>query len=65
MWLKTEGFVERVSQWWGSYQFQGNPSYVLAQKLKALKLERWNKEKLDDIHLRKQKLQGDIQILDA
>jgi len=37
MWLKYEGFVEQVKTWWVSYSYQGTPSYVLAQKLKALK----------------------------
>ena len=37
MWLKADGFLERVCNWWGSYQFSGTASYVLANKLKALK----------------------------
>jgi hypothetical protein len=37
MWLKSEGFVDKVKQWWTSYQFQGSPSFILAHKLKALK----------------------------
>jgi hypothetical protein len=33
-----------VKQWWDSYSFQGLPSFVLACKLKALKLDlkKWN-----------------------
>jgi hypothetical protein len=44
MWLKVEGFVGMVKQWWDSYSFQGLPSFVLACKLKALKLDlkKWN-----------------------
>ena len=30
MWLKVEGFVEKVQQWWNSYCFMGSPSFVLA-----------------------------------
>jgi len=30
MWLKVEGFVERVQQWWNGYCFMGSPSFVLA-----------------------------------
>jgi hypothetical protein len=43
MWLKSEGFVEQVNVWW-AYEFHGLPSYVLANKLKALKvdLKKWN-----------------------
>ena len=37
MWLKEEGFVEKVRSWWDSFQFFGSPSFVLAKKLKALK----------------------------
>jgi hypothetical protein len=44
MWLKNEGFVDRVRSWWSSYTFLGNLSFVLARKLKALKadIKRWN-----------------------
>jgi hypothetical protein len=35
MWLKVEGFVGLVKQWWDSYIFQGTPSVVLARKLEA------------------------------
>ena len=46
MWLKAEGFVDLVKQWWDSYVFQGTASFVLARKLKALKLDlkKWNEE---------------------
>ena len=27
MWLKVEGFVEKVQQWWNSYCFMGSPSF--------------------------------------
>ena len=37
MWLKEEGFVERVRKWWNGYCFSGSPSFILARKLKALK----------------------------
>ncbi|KAG6661473.1 hypothetical protein CIPAW_03G176000 [Carya illinoinensis] len=46
MWLKSNGFVDRVRQWWSSYEFQGSPSFILARKLKALKqdLKLWNEQ---------------------
>ena len=46
MWLKDEGFVDRVRSWWDSYQVHGAPSFILANKLKLLKndLKRWNVE---------------------
>ena len=37
MWLKTDGFKDRVHSWWNQYSFSGTPSFVLAKKLKALK----------------------------
>ena len=45
IWLKEEGFVERVRGWWASYNFQGTPSFILAKKLRALKgdIKNWNK----------------------
>uniref|UniRef100_A0A2N9FMM0 Reverse transcriptase domain-containing protein n=1 Tax=Fagus sylvatica TaxID=28930 RepID=A0A2N9FMM0_FAGSY len=36
MWLKADGFKEKV-EWWDSYIFYGTPSYIMACKLKALK----------------------------
>jgi hypothetical protein len=36
LWLKSEGFVDRVKLWWSSYHFQGFPRYILTCKLKAL-----------------------------
>ena len=46
IWLKDEGFVERVRSWWDSYNILGAPSFVLANKLKFLKndLKKWNVE---------------------
>jgi hypothetical protein len=38
MWLKSKGFVEQVKTWWLSYNFHGWPSFILASKLKALKV---------------------------
>jgi hypothetical protein len=39
LWLKSEGFVEQVNLWWAPYEFHGLSSYVLANKLKALKVD--------------------------
>uniref|UniRef100_A0A2N9IB59 Uncharacterized protein n=1 Tax=Fagus sylvatica TaxID=28930 RepID=A0A2N9IB59_FAGSY len=66
MWLKSEGFHNRVHQWWNSYLYNGSPSYVLIQKLKSLKMDlrRWNKEIFGDVNLRKNDLQIQIQDLD-
>jgi ribosomal protein S8 len=51
MWLQEEGFMDRVRLWWASYTFQGSPSFVLAQKLKALKvnLKLWNEQVFENV----------------
>ena len=36
---REKGFVERVQGWWLGYSFIGSPSFVLANKLKALKAD--------------------------
>ena len=67
MWLKDEGFLERVSSWWESYLFQGTPSFSLANKLKMLKLDlkRWNAEEFGNIGLRVQNLWKDFNELEV
>lgn len=44
MWLKEEGFKDRLTGWWMEYNFSGTPSFILDAKLKALKssLKVWN-----------------------
>ena len=51
MWLKADGFVDRAWSWWLSYHFHGTPSYILAQKLKALKVDikRWNEHEFGNM----------------
>ena len=67
MWLKEEGFVDKVHNWWSSYEFYGTPSFVLACKLKALKedLKKWNKDSFGDVHHRKNCCMRDILELDV
>ena len=45
MWLKTDGFIERVQSWWNRHSFSGTPSFVFAKKLKALEegIIQWNR----------------------
>ncbi|RVX11146.1 hypothetical protein CK203_013338 [Vitis vinifera] len=44
MWLKEEGFKELLRGWW--FNYSGSYSFILIEKLKALKikLKNWNKE---------------------
>ena len=66
MWLKVEGFVDMVCQWWSSYHFLGPPSYILACKLKALKgdLKHWNKHVFGDVSFRKKCLMTELLDID-
>jgi hypothetical protein len=65
-WLQSEGFVQKVKMWWGSYHYEGNSSYVLAQKLKALKadLKKWNEEVFGDVGKRKREMVESLCALD-
>ena len=67
MWLKDEGFMERVCSWWESYHFHGTPSYTLANKLKMLKLDlkKWNVEEFGNVGLRVQNLWKDFNVLEV
>ncbi|RVW42036.1 hypothetical protein CK203_093309 [Vitis vinifera] len=46
MWLKEEGFKDLLKGWWQGLSFSGSFSFILAEKLKALKaiLKTWNKD---------------------
>ena len=67
MWLKDEGFVDRVEAWWSSYSFSGPPSLVLARKLKALKedLKNWNYHVFGNVNVKQQQLFCDLGALDS
>ena len=56
-----------MQQWWVGYSFTGSPSFILAQKLKALKvdLKKWNREVFGDLAFRKKNLLTDLMGLDA
>ena len=55
MWFKTEGFKSLIDGWWKSFEVRGNGSFMVAEKLKALKikLEWWNKEVFGRVETRK------------
>ncbi|XP_034684191.1 uncharacterized protein LOC117913358 [Vitis riparia] len=46
MWLKVEGFLDLIRNWWGEIEVRGTASYRLATKMKELKqkLKAWNRE---------------------
>jgi hypothetical protein len=59
--------VGLVKQWWDSYSFQGSPSFVLARKLKALKLDlkKGNEKVFGNVERNKRKLIEDLQAFDV
>ena len=66
LWLKVEGFVDRVRLWWESYSIDGTPNFVFATKLKALKadLKNWNEVEFGNISWQKKQLQEVLRELD-
>ena len=55
MWLKEESFHNLIADWWTSFVYQGSRSYVVMEKLKALKakLKTWNKEIFSNVEEKK------------
>ena len=66
IWIKNEGFVDRVQSWWDSYQVHGAPSFILANKLKLLKnyLKKWNVEVFGHVEARIKKFWKDLSALE-
>ena len=66
MWLKVLDFVDKVQEWWSGYSYSGTPSFVLAQKLRALKgdLKVWNKLVFGDVGIKRQQLECELQAYD-
>lgn len=64
MWLREEGFVDKVHQWWNGYSFSRTLSYVLARKLKALKenLKQCNRQEFGDIDFKKKSLLSEPEV---
>ena len=59
--------MDRVKGWWTGYSFIGSPSFVLANKLKALKedLKIWNREVFGDVRDKKNSVMGEVLDLDV
>jgi hypothetical protein len=51
-----------VEQWWDSYLFQGSLSFIVASKLKALKVDlgKWNEEVFGDVGRKKKILWEEV-----
>jgi hypothetical protein len=67
MWLKEEGFVDKVRVWWGSLTFEGTPSFILAKKLQALKgkIKEWNSEVFGNVGARNRAWAEELKLLDS
>ncbi len=67
IWLKVEGFVDKVNSRWFGCEFFGTLSFILASKLKVLKedLKHWNRVTFGDVRYRKHHRMGDILELDV
>lgn len=67
MWLKMEGFTDRVHSWWNRHSFSGTPSFVFAKKLKALKedIVQWNRLEFGHVGRKKTQLLEALKLLDA
>jgi hypothetical protein len=65
--LKEEGFVDKVRDWWGSFSFEGTPSFILAKKLQALKvkIKEWNSEVLGNVGARNMAWAEELKLLDS
>lgn len=66
MWLKENGFLDKIKEWWEFFEFLGSLSFVLDSKLKALKnkLKVWNQGSFGDISFRKSSLLNELASLD-
>ncbi|XP_034697248.1 uncharacterized protein LOC117923113 [Vitis riparia] len=67
MWLRVNGFMDNIKEWWRSYNFRGKPSFVLAKKLQALKydLKMWNKGTFSNVSTRKDATLEKLNYLDS
>ena len=67
MWLRVDNFVDKVKEWWASYLFHGTPSFILAKKLAALKLDlkKWNELEFGNVSVKKQALWCKLNDLDV
>lgn len=54
LWLHIPGFGDLVKTYWSQFNFYGCPQFVLASKLRALKvlLKDWNRSQVGDVHSR-------------
>ena len=66
MWLKVEGFKDLITDWWQSFDFMGTHSYVMMEKMRALKvkLKAWNKEVFGNVEEQKKSALKNVALWD-
>ena len=66
IWLRAEEFSDLIKKWWPEEEVQGFGSYVVARKLKGVKLslKKWNMEVFRNIKVRKFNLLNSVNDLD-
>ena len=67
MWLKETGFKNLIYEWWHSYEISGPGSFVLTEKMKALKckLRTWNKVFFGRVEERKKATLKNMEVWDS
>ena len=67
MWLKEEGFKDLLKTWWEGFNIRGSYSFILIEKLKALKanLKRWNKKVFGNVTVNKELALNQVAFWDA
>ena len=67
MWSKEEGFKDLLKTWWEGFNIRGSYSFILIEKLKALKanLKRWNKKVSGNVTVNKELALNQVVFWDA
>ena len=67
MWSKEESFKDLLKTWWEGFNIRGSYSFILIEKLKALKanLKRWNKKVSGNVTVNKELALNQVVFWDA
>ncbi|KAL6348556.1 hypothetical protein AAG906_016066 [Vitis piasezkii] len=67
MWLKAEGVKDLLKLWWEEGSFSGSASFILAEKLKFMKvkLKEWNRNSFGRVEYRKNTALEQMEYWDA
>ncbi|RVW43416.1 Transposon TX1 uncharacterized 149 kDa protein [Vitis vinifera] len=67
MWLKAEGVKDLLKLWWEEGSFSGSASFILAEKLKFMKvkLKEWNRNSFGRVEYRKNMALEQMEYWDA